>query len=136
MKLASHRVMIGLGVLLLSALALSACGDDDGRADEGAAGSGGSRAGSAAAQAGEGPAAGGMQAVGGDGQAGATTEGPPAILLVERVFAPTSRSYYVSVLSEMPEGPVDRSKAREFGSADIEAYDGAFYLRSREDNTM
>jgi hypothetical protein len=74
--------------------------------------------------------------VGAAGAAGESGEAPPAILLVERVFAPNTRTYYVSVLSEMPTGPVDRSKAREFGSADIEAFDGAYYLRSREDNSM
>jgi hypothetical protein len=55
---------------------------------------------------------------------------------VERVFSPEGRFYYASVVSEMPSGPVDRSRAREFTSADIEAYDGAFYLRDRESNTI
>jgi hypothetical protein len=59
-----------------------------------------------------------------------------AIVVVERVFAPDKRLYYVSVLPEMPQGKIDRSQARELGSADIEVYDGKLFVRDRDDNTM
>jgi hypothetical protein len=62
---------------------------------------------------------------------------PPApIIVAERVFMPNGRSYYVSVLTEMPTSPIDRTKAREFTSADIEIYDGKIYLRDRPSNLM
>jgi hypothetical protein len=60
----------------------------------------------------------------------------PAILFVERVYAPEQRLYYASVLSELPTTHVDRSKAREFGSADIDVYDGKLFVRDRETNTL
>lgn len=110
MKLISWSTLGGALALGWAALLSAGCGnDEDAVVDDGAAGA---------------------------GAAGAGNEVRPAILLVERVFAPNTRTYYVSVLDEMPSGPIDRSKAREFGSADIEAFDGAFYLRSREDNSM
>ncbi|MGC4118264.1 MAG: hypothetical protein QM765_27675 [Myxococcales bacterium] len=64
--------------------------------------------------------------------AGAT----PAIVVAERVFTPDSRLYYLSVVSEVPTGKLDRSKAREFTSADLEVFDGAIFLRDRQANTM
>jgi hypothetical protein len=69
---------------------------------------------------------------------GSQTAAPsePAIVLAERVFSPEGRMYYVSVLSEMPSGPVDRSQAREFMSADIELYAGKLYVRDRFSNTL
>lgn len=126
MSFAAYRATACVLSLAFAALGLVACADDDGgNADTAGAGSGGSATQSGGAASG-----------GDDNQAGAPSDAPPAILLVERVFTPSSRSYYVSVLSEMPSGPVDRTKAREFGSADIEVFGGAFYLRSREDNSM
>jgi len=60
----------------------------------------------------------------------------PAVLVAERVFGTTGRSYFVSVHAAVPTGPIDRSKAREFSSADIEIYNGAVYIRDRDANTM
>jgi hypothetical protein len=78
-------------------------------------------------------------ATGSDGPSGesdAADADSPAIVIVERVFAPEGRFYYASVVAEMPTGPIDRASAREFTSADIEAYGGAFYLRDRESNKI
>lgn len=59
-----------------------------------------------------------------------------AILVAERVFSPEGRSYYVSVVPEVPEGELDRSRAREFSSADIEVFDGSVFIRDRDSNTL
>lgn len=59
-----------------------------------------------------------------------------AIVIVERVFGPSGRSYYVSLRREVPTAPLDRSMAREFSSADVEVFGGSIYIRSRTSNTM
>lgn len=60
----------------------------------------------------------------------------PAVLVAERVFGTAGRSYFVSVQPGVPTAAVDRSKAREFSSADIEIYNGAVYIRDRDTNLM
>ncbi|HVV86073.1 MAG TPA: hypothetical protein VHE35_23600 [Kofleriaceae bacterium] len=59
-----------------------------------------------------------------------------AIVLAERVFQPMGRSYYVSVVSEMPTAPLDRTKALELTSADIEVFNGNVYIRDRNTNII
>jgi hypothetical protein len=67
----------------------------------------------------------------------AAPEPGPALLLAERVFTPQgSRFYYVSVLPDVPTAAVDRSKALELTSADIELYGDAIYIRDRDANTI
>ncbi|HTV22163.1 MAG TPA: hypothetical protein VMG12_25915 [Polyangiaceae bacterium] len=102
-------------MISLAASALVACGDADSTALGGA---------------GAGP--GGTGSMGGD-VAGSNDS---AIVLIERVFSPEGRLYYASVVSEMPTGPLDRSQAREFTSADVELFDGKLFVRDRESNTM
>ncbi len=60
----------------------------------------------------------------------------PAVLVAERVFGTSGRTYFLSVHPDVPTGPIDRSKARELSSADIEIYNGAVYVRDRDANTM
>lgn len=63
--------------------------------------------------------------------------GSSAVVVFERVFSPSGRLYYASVLPEMPtSGTIDRGKAREFTSADVEAFDGALFIRDRTSNVM
>jgi hypothetical protein len=63
-------------------------------------------------------------------------DGPPAVLVAERVFTPDARFYYVSVLPDVPNAAIDRSKAIELTSADIEIYQQKVYIRDRFANTM
>jgi hypothetical protein len=60
----------------------------------------------------------------------------PAVLVAERVFTPEGRSYYLSVLPDVPGEPVDRAQALELTSADIEVFNGLVYIRDRDANTM
>lgn len=89
----------------------------------------------------------GVAACGGD-DGGGTTPPPapdggtpaagPAVLAAERVFAPdNTRSYFVSVLASAPTTTaLDRTKALELTSADIEVFGGKVYIRDRVQNTM
>jgi hypothetical protein len=64
-------------------------------------------------------------------------EGPPAVLVAERVFGPQGqRLYYVSVHSDVPTAAVDRTKAIELTSADIEVFEGRVFIRDRNANTI
>ncbi len=60
----------------------------------------------------------------------------PAVLVAERVFTPEGRSYYVSVLPEVPGATIDRAQALELSSADIEVFNDFVYIRDRDANTM
>jgi hypothetical protein len=74
---------------------------------------------------------------GSDGSAPIDAAAPgPAVLAVERVFTPTSRSYFLSVLPDVPTGTIDRSHALELVSADVEFYGGKIFIRDRVANTM
>lgn len=117
-------------------IALSACSDDEKDPTDGSTGGEGGEptgAGGADATGGSTGATAGMG--GGAGESNAD-ESPTALILAERVFSDEGRHYYVSVLDEVPDGPIDRSNAREFPSADIELYEGAVFVRDRESNTM
>jgi hypothetical protein len=63
--------------------------------------------------------------------------GGQAVLFVERVFSPQGlRSYFVSVLPDVPAEAIDRSKAMELTSADVEVYNDRVYIRDRDANKI
>lgn len=97
-----------LTVALMIGAAVTGCGDDGSHNATPDAPSGGSDSGSA----------------------------PPAVLVAERVFSPNARSYFVSVLPDVPTAAIDRTKAIELTSADIEVFDGKVFIRDRVANTM
>lgn len=111
MKASTARAMGALRVLFCLT-ALAACSDDDN---------------STTAQ---------PSPDGGLSDSGSPSTASSAYLVVERVFAPEGRLYYASVLPSLPKGKIDRSKAREFSSADVETFDGKIFLRDRQSNTM
>lgn len=59
-----------------------------------------------------------------------------AVLVAERVFTPDARLYYVSVLPDVPTAAIDRTKALELTSADIEIYNKKVFIRDRDAATM
>lgn len=68
--------------------------------------------------------------------AAAVQEGP-AVLAVERTFGPEGRTYFLSVLPDAPTANLDHGNATEIsGSADVEVYEGAIYVRTREDSVI
>jgi hypothetical protein len=115
-----------LFLLLFSVVA--ACGDDDAGADAG----GNDRDAGPPSDAAR-PDAGPLP----DGALPPDAGSPDgAIVIVERVFLPEGRFYYLSLRREVPTAPLDRSMAREFASADVEVYNGFIYIRHRTDNTV
>ena len=106
------RLLMAAFAFALIGVAAAACGGDDGGTPPA-------------------PDAGG----GGDG-GGVGSNAPPAVLVAERVFTPDARLYYVSVLPDVLNAAIDRTKALELTSADIEIFNGKVFIRDRDKNTM
>src|SRR5262245_34040809 len=123
---AVHRIAF-IFVSMIAALSSFACTSDSGDdgADVGETSSGSASSTTNAMTASASTTTTTTSADTGDVDSGSTdtgSSGPPAIVLAERVFLPDGRVYYVSVLDVVPSAPVDRTKAREFTSADLEVF--------------
>jgi hypothetical protein len=79
-------------------------------------------------------------ACGDDGATPPSPDGPPAqpgaIIVAERVFMPAGRSYYVSVVSEMPTAAHDRTRALELTTGAVETFDRTVFIRDRSRNVI
>jgi hypothetical protein len=131
-----------VGLVLASALLFTCGGEDATRLLETESVDANGRSSGAEGTAGQPTAGAGSGGSANDGaSAGAEAEASDpapasAIIIAERVLSPEGRLYYLSAVAEVPSGPLDRSRALELSSADVEVFQGAVFVRDRQSNRM